>query len=63
MSNLVSGDSLEKGIVWNNVINNLFLKGITLVNLGCLFFFPAKLEFRVQSEPLLQLCVCMLTQI
>lgn len=38
MSNLVSGDSLEKGVVWNNVINNLFLKGITLVDLVSLFF-------------------------
>lgn len=46
MSKLVSGDSLEKGGVWSNVINNLFLKGITVVDLVSLFF-PAKLEFRV----------------
>lgn len=38
MLNLVSGDSLEKGVMWNNVISNLVLKGITVVGLVSVFF-------------------------
>lgn len=59
MSNLVSGDSLEKGVVWSNMINNLFFEGNNCCGFG-VFFFPAKLEFRVcanLSESLLQKCV------
>lgn len=37
MSNLVSGDSLERRSV-GKVINNVFLKGITVVDLVSFFF-------------------------
>lgn len=49
---------------WSNMINNLFLKGITVVDLVSLFYFPAELEFSLRdlSESLLEMCVCMLTQ-
>lgn len=49
---------------WSNMINNLFLKGITVVDLVSFFYFPAELEFSLRdwSESLLEMCVCMLTQ-
>lgn len=54
----------RRALSWSSMINNQFLKGITNVDLVS-FFFPAKLEFRVNTnlnKSLLQMHICILTQ-